>query len=78
MRTAWLTHVMLDVNAALTSQWTVRVVMLGTIAVLIAFRRFQHLAAYLVAVLAAALLAAGATTCTAAGCSAATCWSARR
>src|SRR5690242_13184141 len=46
VRTAWLTHVMLDVNAALTSPWAVRLVMLGTFAVLVAFRRFQHLAAY--------------------------------
>ena len=61
VRTAWLTHVMLDVNAALTSPWTVRLVMLGTIAVLVAFRRFQHLAAYLVIVLAAALLLSAMT-----------------
>ena len=61
VRTAWLTHVMLDVNAALTSPWTVRLVMLGTIAVLVAFRRFQHLAAYLVIVLAAVLLLSAVT-----------------
>ena len=52
---------MLDVNAALTSPWTVRLVMLGTIAVLVAFRRFQHLAAYLVIVLAAVLLLSAVT-----------------
>ena len=61
VRTAWLTHVMLDVNAALTSPWTVRLVMLGIIAVLVAFRRFQHLAAYLVIVLAAVLLLSAVT-----------------
>ena len=61
VRTAWLTHVMLDVNAALTSPWTVRLVMLGTIAVLVGFRRFRHLAAYLVIVLAAVLLLSAVT-----------------
>ena len=61
VRTAWLTHVMLDINAALTSPWTVRLVMLGTIAVLVAFRRFQHLAAYLVIFLAAGLLVSAMT-----------------
>ncbi len=56
VRAAWLTHLMLDVNAALASPWTVRVVAWGTITVLVAFRRFRHLAAYLVIILAAALL----------------------
>jgi tRNA A-37 threonylcarbamoyl transferase component Bud32/membrane-associated phospholipid phosphatase len=60
-RTAWLTHALLAVNTALTSPWTVRLVMLGTIAVLVAFRRFQHLAAYLVIVLAEALLLSAVT-----------------
>ena len=54
-RTAWLTRLMLDVNA-LASPWTVQLVAWATIAVLVAFRRFRHLAAYLVIVLAAALL----------------------
>ena len=56
VRTAWLTHLMLDVNAALASPWTMRLVPWATIAVLVAFRRFRHLAAYLVIILAAALL----------------------
>ena len=56
VRTAWLTHLMLDVNAALASPWTVRLVPWATIAVLVAFRRFRHLAAYLVIILAAVLL----------------------
>jgi tRNA A-37 threonylcarbamoyl transferase component Bud32/membrane-associated phospholipid phosphatase len=56
VRAAWLTHLMLDVNAALASPWTTRLVPWGTIAVLVAFRRFRHLAAYLVIVLAAVLL----------------------
>jgi tRNA A-37 threonylcarbamoyl transferase component Bud32/membrane-associated phospholipid phosphatase len=61
VRTPWLTHVTLAVNTALTSPWTVRLVTLGTIAVLVAFRRFQHLAAYLVIVLAEALLLSDVT-----------------
>jgi tRNA A-37 threonylcarbamoyl transferase component Bud32/membrane-associated phospholipid phosphatase len=54
VRTAWLTRLMLDVNV-LASPW-VRLVLFGTMAVLVAVRRFRHLAAYLVIVPAAALL----------------------
>jgi tRNA A-37 threonylcarbamoyl transferase component Bud32/membrane-associated phospholipid phosphatase len=61
VRTAWLTHAMLAVNTVLASQWTPRLVMLGTIAVLLAFLRFRHLAAYLVIVLATALLLSAVT-----------------
>lgn len=43
---------------ALGSRWTVPVVAWVTIVVLLAFRRFQHLAAYLVVVLATSLLTA--------------------
>jgi tRNA A-37 threonylcarbamoyl transferase component Bud32/membrane-associated phospholipid phosphatase len=60
VRTAWLTSLMLDVNA-LASPWIVRLVAFGTIAVLAAFRRFQHLAAYLVVFLAGALLVSAMT-----------------
>jgi tRNA A-37 threonylcarbamoyl transferase component Bud32/membrane-associated phospholipid phosphatase len=60
MRTAWVTRLMLDVNV-LASPWTVRLVAWGTIAVLLAFRRFQHLVAYLVVVLAGALLVSAVT-----------------
>ena len=55
VRTDWLTRLMLDVNA-LQSLWTARLIAWGTIAVLLAFRRFRHLAAYLVVFLASALL----------------------
>ncbi len=55
VRSAWLTRLMLDVNA-LASPWTVRVLALGTVAVLVVSRRFRHLAAYVVIVLAAILL----------------------
>jgi len=61
VRAAWLTHLMLDVNAVLASPWTTRLVAWGIIAVLVAFRRFRHLAAYLVIVLATALLISAMT-----------------
>ena len=60
VRTAWLTRLMLDVNA-LASPWTVRLLAFGTIAVLVAYRRFRHLAAYLVIFLAAVLLLSAMT-----------------
>ena len=60
VRTAWLTRLMLDVNA-LASPWTVRVLAFSTIAVLVVWRRFRHLAAYLVIVLAAILLVSAMT-----------------
>ena len=56
VRVPWLTHVMLDADA-LTSLWTVRLLAWGTIAVLVAFRRFRHLAVYLVLFLGTGLLA---------------------
>ncbi|MDQ3897349.1 MAG: hypothetical protein M3326_08950 [Actinomycetota bacterium] len=40
----------------LGSQWTIRIVAWATIAVLLAFRRFQHLAAYLVIVVAGSVI----------------------
>jgi len=60
VRTAWLTDAMLQVNA-LASPWTVRLAAWGTIVVLVAFRRFRHLAAYLAVTLAAALLLSAMT-----------------
>jgi tRNA A-37 threonylcarbamoyl transferase component Bud32/membrane-associated phospholipid phosphatase len=60
VRTAWLTHVMLQVNA-LASPLTPRLAAWGTIAVLAVFRRFRHLAAYLAVTLAAALLISAMT-----------------
>ena len=60
VRTDWLTRLMLDVNA-LQSLWTARLLAWGTIAVLLAFRRFRHLAAYLVVFLASALLVSAMT-----------------
>ena len=60
VRTAWLTDAMLHVNA-LASPWTARLAAWGTIAVLVAFRRFRHLAAYLAITLAAALLLSAMT-----------------
>ena len=60
VRTAWLTQVMLQVNA-LASPLTPRLAAWGTIAVLAVFRRFRHLAAYLAVTLAAALLISAMT-----------------
>jgi len=60
VRTAWLTQVMLHVNG-LASPWTARLAAFGTIAVLVAFRRFRHLAAYLAITLAAVLLISAMT-----------------
>jgi tRNA A-37 threonylcarbamoyl transferase component Bud32 len=60
VRTAWLTDAMLQVNV-LASPWTARLGAWGTIAVLVAFRRFRHLAAYLAVTLAAALLLSAMT-----------------
>ena len=59
VRTPWLTQVMLHADA-LCSPWTVRLLAWGTIAVLVAFRRFRHLAAYLAVFLAIGLLASAA------------------
>jgi tRNA A-37 threonylcarbamoyl transferase component Bud32 len=55
VRSGPLTRAMLDVNAV-TSGWTVRVIAWGTIATLVVFRRFRHLAVYLVVFLAVAVL----------------------
>ena len=55
LRTDVVTSAMLSVQA-LGSQWTIRVVSWATIALLLVFRRFQHLAAYLAVVLAGSLL----------------------
>ena len=59
LRTDVVTSAMLGVQA-IGSQWTVRVVAWTTLAVLLAFRRFQHLAAYLTIVLGGALLSSTA------------------
>ena len=59
LRTDFVTSAMLAVQA-LGSQWTIRVVAWSTIAFLLAFRRFQHLAAYLAVVLAGSLIMSAA------------------
>ena len=56
LRSAWLTHVMLGIDA-IRSPWVVQAAAWGTIAALVALRRFRHLAVYLIAFLAAGLLA---------------------
>jgi tRNA A-37 threonylcarbamoyl transferase component Bud32/membrane-associated phospholipid phosphatase len=51
-----LTRLMLGIDAV-RSPWTVRLAAWGTIAVLVAFRRFRHLAAYLVVFLVSSVVA---------------------
>ena len=60
VRGPWLTHLMLDADA-LRSPWTVRLLFCGTFAVLAAFRRFRHLAAYLAVFLVTGLLMSAMT-----------------
>lgn len=55
VRSGPLTRAMLDINV-LTSSWTVRLIGWGTIIALVAFRRFRHLAVYLLVFLAVAVL----------------------
>jgi tRNA A-37 threonylcarbamoyl transferase component Bud32/membrane-associated phospholipid phosphatase len=55
VRSTWLTQVMLNGNA-LCSPWVVRLAAWGTIAALVALRRFRHLAVYLAVILASGLL----------------------
>jgi tRNA A-37 threonylcarbamoyl transferase component Bud32/membrane-associated phospholipid phosphatase len=55
VRSTWLTQVMLNGNA-LCSPWVVRLAAWGTIAALVALRRFRHLAVYLAVFLASGLL----------------------
>ena len=55
VRVAVVTDILLAVQA-LGSRWAVRVLAWGTIAVLVVFRRFQHLAAYLAVVLGVSLV----------------------
>jgi tRNA A-37 threonylcarbamoyl transferase component Bud32/membrane-associated phospholipid phosphatase len=55
LRTGWLTHVALIVNA-LSSTWWVRALRWGTIAVLVAFRRWRHLFTFLGAVIVVELV----------------------
>ncbi len=56
LRTPWLTHVMLVINA-LTSRWTIRALRWGVIAALIAFRHWRHLVVFLASIIAAELVA---------------------
>jgi tRNA A-37 threonylcarbamoyl transferase component Bud32 len=56
LRSVWLTRVMLGIDEV-RSPWVVLPAAWGTIAALVALRRFRHLAVYLAAFLAAGLLA---------------------
>ncbi len=49
LRTHWLTNIMLAVNV-LTTRWVIRPLRWGTIAVLVAFRRWRHLLVFVVSI----------------------------
>ena len=57
VRTGWLTTVMADINTALTSRWTIRILRLGTIAALVGLRRWRHLLTFLGSVIVVELAA---------------------
>ncbi|HET9443477.1 MAG TPA: RIO1 family regulatory kinase/ATPase, partial [Acidimicrobiales bacterium] len=59
-RVEFVTSIMLPVQA-LGSEWTVRVLSWATVVVLVAFRRFQHLAAYLATVVGVSLVLTAAS-----------------
>ena len=46
-RTGWLTTLILGINTALTSEWAVRILRLGTLAALVGLRRWRHLLTFL-------------------------------
>jgi membrane-associated phospholipid phosphatase/tRNA A-37 threonylcarbamoyl transferase component Bud32 len=56
LRTGWLTHVALLVNA-ISSQWWIRILRWGTIIALLAFRRWRHLFTFLGAIIAVEVVA---------------------
>ena len=58
VRTGWLTSVVVAVNTALVSRWTVRVLRLGTMVALVGLRRWRHLVVFLGCVVAVELAAA--------------------
>src|SRR5215472_16091843 len=43
IRTGWITTLMVGINSALTSGWTIRILRLGTIVALMGVRRWRHL-----------------------------------
>jgi tRNA A-37 threonylcarbamoyl transferase component Bud32 len=53
IRTGWVIKLMLGINHGLTSRWTIRLVRLGSLAVLAGFRRWWHLLTFIGAALAA-------------------------
>jgi tRNA A-37 threonylcarbamoyl transferase component Bud32/membrane-associated phospholipid phosphatase len=57
VRTAWLTTLMVGVNALLASRWTVRILRLGTLVALVGLRRWRHLVTLLGSVVAVELAA---------------------
>jgi len=55
VRTGWLTTLMLGINTALASEWTIRILRLGTLAALVGLRRWRHLLTFLGSVVAVEL-----------------------
>jgi len=58
VRTGWLTTLLVGLNTALVSRWTVRVLRLGTMVALVGLRRWRHLMVFLGCVVAVELAAA--------------------
>ena len=57
VRTGWLTTVMVGINTALASRWTVRILRLGTLVALVGLRRWRHLITFLGSVIVVELAA---------------------
>jgi MFS superfamily sulfate permease-like transporter len=57
IRTGWLTTLMVGINTALMSRWTIRILRLGTIVVLVGWRRWRHLFTFLGSVIVVELAA---------------------
>jgi tRNA A-37 threonylcarbamoyl transferase component Bud32 len=58
VRVGWLTTLLVGLNAALVSRWTVGVLRLGTMAALVGLRRWRHLLIFLGSIVAVELAAA--------------------
>lgn len=52
IRVGWLDHVMIRLDAVLSSRWTVGILRVGTMVALVVFRRWRHLLVFLASVVA--------------------------
>jgi tRNA A-37 threonylcarbamoyl transferase component Bud32 len=57
IRVGWLTTVMLGINTALASRWPLRILRLGTVGALLAFRQWRHLLVFFGTVVAIEVVA---------------------